>query len=118
MQCMRIDSACVAPRLRGVHSGGTQRPGSTALPATPKPAAGRGSGSHRPEEGEGSMLTLHTFARGVSAVILSSTLCVACAQTATETRPAQQATTAAKKANVVVLATGGTIAGAGASVAN
>ncbi|HXD07781.1 MAG TPA: type II asparaginase [Burkholderiaceae bacterium] len=64
------------------------------------------------------MLTLHTFARGVSAVILSSTLCVACAQTATETRPAQQATTAAKKANVVVLATGGTIAGAGASVAN
>jgi glutamin-(asparagin-)ase len=63
------------------------------------------------------MFTLHTFAHGVAAVILSSTLGIAAAQTATATAP-PAAAAMANKANVVVLATGGTIAGAGASAAN
>ena len=63
------------------------------------------------------MFNLKTLARGVAAALLSSVLLVACAQTATVTAPTA-APAVAKKANVVVLATGGTIAGAGATAAN
>jgi glutamin-(asparagin-)ase len=55
--------------------------------------------------------------RGVAALALSSALAVG-AQTATAQTAAPAAAPPAPKANVVVLATGGTIAGAGASAAN
>ena len=61
------------------------------------------------------MLNLETLARGVAAALLSSALAIASAQTETATAPPAAAV---KKANVVVLATGGTIAGAGAAAAN
>jgi glutamin-(asparagin-)ase len=61
------------------------------------------------------MLNPESLARGVAAALLASTLGIASAQSATATAPPAAAV---KKANVVVLATGGTIAGAGAGAAN
>jgi glutamin-(asparagin-)ase len=62
------------------------------------------------------MSTLQHLLRGLAAAALYATVGFASAQTAT--LPAATAATAVAKANVVVLATGGTIAGAGASAAN
>ena len=62
------------------------------------------------------MFTLQILMRGIAAVTLSSAFAIAVAQTATATAP-PAAATVATKANVVILATGGTIAGAGASAA-
>ena len=63
------------------------------------------------------MFTSQTLMRGIAAVALSSAFGIAIGQPATATAP-PAAATVGKKANVVVLATGGTIAGAGASAAN
>ena len=62
------------------------------------------------------MLNRH-LVRGLAAIVLSSAL-GACAQVATTPAPAAAPAAAKAKSNVVVLATGGTIAGAGASAAN
>ena len=68
------------------------------------------------------MFNLQQLVRGVAVIVLASAL-GACAQTASPAAPAVASpavtsSAAASKANVVVLATGGTIAGAGASAAN
>lgn len=63
------------------------------------------------------MFTLQSLMRGVAAAALSGALGFAAAQDA-GTATARPAVAAVAKANVVVLATGGTIAGAGASAAN
>ena len=73
------------------------------------------SDAHTPHpEPEAFLNSSQSLFRSVFAALLILTTATACAQTS----PATSASVPAKKANIVVLATGGTIAGAGASVAN